>query len=718
MVREFTLVDGSGEEYSLTNEEHLLYNPSGLGFEYENTYRQVGHRFILANSVQKQSVISGTVHFSAPDAYYDYQEFIEFCGRDGLKMEYRLSEMPSRKIKCLTGTVYWSQINNGIYAGSYDFITGNYIFTECLFIVNNDTIVTEETELLQSFLYYAEFPPALRLFSINIPSVRSELYPVYCNGLPVRNWDMDDLSTTFKEEDKYASGVTYVGGNTNKIYFVVMLDALIGKNAKQWLIDNNTVFSYTLDAPISGVNTDYKFSPKLMYNPTVEFIGKKGNTKISSTGYIVYENSQGNIIEKNGNKINLEDTVIGQELNALVVNRDILNKSNTSRFLFVDSDLVSNENRNAWATGSSITYSGTTSASHRYSNLPVFYATAGRYRFTGKINILMSYNTQTVTAGYGISNAKASVRVVGATTSSIGYIPLLTDISSNNTEKVWHDVNSSGGSSLSGARIHYSFDEIINIGIDPEPYDPYDTTIAFTINVRPYPTKPDGSNWAYNIVGCHILEVSIEDLHVYNADTSQEVANISDLSFDGDSLEVSVYQADSQHYQRAVRLNKVEKTELTKFSSLETKVEFECLEPWGDPFTSFVEHGTSPDPVNSITFDTDCHALSPCDLYISGPCTNPTWTQTVNGVEVTTGGYTGTIAAGEQLLIRAKDGACGIYLINGSGNTDDVYKYSDFSKDRFVFIRYGENVITVTDGTDPATQIDCYIEGELYYESV
>lgn len=699
MVREFTLVDGSGEEYSLTNEEHLLYNPSGLGYEHENTYRQIGNRFILANSVPKQSVISGVVHFSAPDAYYDYQEFIEFCGRDNLKMEYRLSEMPSRRVKRLTGTVDWNDISNGNYAGTYNFINGDYKFIKKVIEFDSNTIVNIEQEFADGVAV---------LYSITISEVRNTSERTYCSGIPSTDINLDNDTL-----DLYYANATYLGGSDTKIYFSLHKDSLQGKTISQWLSDNSAKFSYTLKTQVEGTNTDYLFNPRLMYNPMVEFYGfDEGSHETEITnGSVTYENEYGETISIDGSTIILENAVTGEELISNIVETSFNNENENSRFVFVGTDLCTDTNRSNLSikdTGlHAVTYN-----SYVYTGTRILadYISSGTYLVSGTMNcnVILHYK------GYTTTRAEGKITM---TLSIIGAVPDSED------SYISHTLNNF-------TRDSRSF-------VFPNGAPSTDQTISFSILQAPFSARVTNLTDIYNTVKLGISvyavwsgtgsvgitykafqDLSISDFHITNVDIDYGNKNISDIGIKYNLFNSRISQADSQHYQRAVRLNKVEKTELTKFSSLETKVEFECLEPWGDPFTSFVEHGTSPDPVNSITFDTDCHALSPCDLYISGPCTNPTWTHTVNGVEVTTGGYTGTIAAGEQLLIRAKDGACGIYLINGSGNTDDVYKYSDFSKDRFVFIRYGENVITVTDGTDPTTQIDCYIEGELYYESV
>lgn len=692
MVREFTLVDGNGEEYSLTNEERLLFDPSGLGFERENTYRQVGNRFILANSVPVQSVIEGTVCFTPPDAYFNYQEFVEFCGRDGLKMEYRLGEMASRKTKRLTGNVIWTDFAGNQYAGMYNFITGDYLLTEKIIECDENTIINTESSFASGQAV---------LYSIDITERRNTADLTYCNGIPASNHAMTTLSVEF-------SNNTFTGGVHNKIYFSLHNDALQGKTIQQWFSEHDVKFSYRLYEPISGVNTTYVFNPKLMYNPMVSFASiNDNNLTVPSNGDVSYTDINQEAIYLEGNNLILENTELNQELDSLIIYREIQNKKTNGRFEFVGTGLISSTNYAALKVGdnTSIIITPTNSSQsfpfdtiYTYSSLPLGYVSSGPHfiHYAATIEIMCYYGSASGTASGSVNISAKPLFVKSDGNSSYSVIVEGTNVTSGFN----YDASGSKRISLSFYGT-LGFSSEVNSIIYPQ--------INTTVNISGLQQYLSAKIVSFKFTSCSLQT---------SGTIPTGPINVLDLTvFPGKSI-AQVSQADSQHYQRAVRLNKIEKTELTKTATLETEVEFECLEPWGDPFSANVEHGTSPDPVNSISINSDSHSLSPCDLYISGPCTNPTWSQTVNGVEVTTGGYTGTIASGEQLLIRAKDGACGIYLINGSGNTDDVYKYSDFSKDRFVYIRYGDNVITVTDGANATNQLDCYIEGDLYYESV
>lgn len=88
MVREFSLINEKGEEYSLMDIENycLLTEPSGLGISYDTEYEQLQHRFITNLRKIVQGSINGTLHFK----YYDnYKNFIDFTEKsEGLKILY------------------------------------------------------------------------------------------------------------------------------------------------------------------------------------------------------------------------------------------------------------------------------------------------------------------------------------------------------------------------------------------------------------------------------------------------------------------------------------------------------------------------------------------------------------------------------------------------------------------------------------------------------
>lgn len=310
-MREFALVDGDGEEYSLTVEDSFLHDPSGLGFDHSNTYRQVGPRFIKVNSAINQNIISGKVHFHPDDAYEEYQKFIEFSGRNGLTLKYRLKEIPARSINAKSQTVLWSELSSDIFEGTYDFKDGSYVFSKILIECDGtETVVDKGNGIygIQGITYN-----------------RDTTKLTYCNGLPPLNYDVDDYSFY------YGCG-TLLGGNSNEIVIAVTDDTLNGDTIREWLAANKPQFCYVLQTPVTGENTDFLFDPDLMYNPIIEGWRYFGTEKSRETVFVEYEDKDGNHVSKNGEKIELENTEFGQNLDSIIIGSNINNQSNSSYF--------------------------------------------------------------------------------------------------------------------------------------------------------------------------------------------------------------------------------------------------------------------------------------------------------------------------------------------------------------------------------------------------
>lgn len=119
-MRAFFLVDPNkpGDEYSLTMNTHFLYSPQGLGFEEDNTYRQIGGNFILANTKPKQSIIQGSIHFGGSTPYSRYRDFLAYCARPNIQLAYYTGEASSKEtqrivFKIHAGTGYTETAEGG-----------------------------------------------------------------------------------------------------------------------------------------------------------------------------------------------------------------------------------------------------------------------------------------------------------------------------------------------------------------------------------------------------------------------------------------------------------------------------------------------------------------------------------------------------------------------------------------------------------------------------
>jgi len=89
-VREFKLVNESGQEFSLMDIENycLLTDPSGLGYEYSAEYEQLGNTFISNLRKIQLEPIRGQVNFLKYDNYRKLVDFIEKS--ETLKFAYKV----------------------------------------------------------------------------------------------------------------------------------------------------------------------------------------------------------------------------------------------------------------------------------------------------------------------------------------------------------------------------------------------------------------------------------------------------------------------------------------------------------------------------------------------------------------------------------------------------------------------------------------------------
>lgn len=90
MVREFKLINEKGQEYSLMDIQNncLLTEPSGLGYEYLNEFEQLGNTFISNLRKIEQGQIDGIVNFLNYDNYKGLVDYIEQSEK--LKFSYKV----------------------------------------------------------------------------------------------------------------------------------------------------------------------------------------------------------------------------------------------------------------------------------------------------------------------------------------------------------------------------------------------------------------------------------------------------------------------------------------------------------------------------------------------------------------------------------------------------------------------------------------------------
>lgn len=87
-MRQFYLVNGKGNEYSLMDIEHWLYKPDNLGAKFNSKYEQIDGSFIRTSRISKPDDIKGKVVFTGEDKYQDYHDFIKFIAVEPLTLIY------------------------------------------------------------------------------------------------------------------------------------------------------------------------------------------------------------------------------------------------------------------------------------------------------------------------------------------------------------------------------------------------------------------------------------------------------------------------------------------------------------------------------------------------------------------------------------------------------------------------------------------------------
>ena len=119
-----------------------------------------------------------------------------------------------------------------------------------------------------------------------------------------------------------------------------------------------------------------------------------------------------------------------------------------------------------------------------------------------------------------------------------------------------------------------------------------------------------------------------------------------------------------------------------------------------------------------INLNNDASEDCPSVITIMGEITNPTWSLIVNNVTIQSGAITGTIAAGNKLIINSKDNSLeiGEYVAATNEFVANRYQDSDFTKQNFIYVPPGQSTLRVA-GT-VVDSIHALIEIEEIHETV
>lgn len=90
-MRQFYLVNKDGQRYQLINDfsKAFLWQPSGLGFGIDRSYKESDGFFFEMNKEVEQTAKSGTLVFFGPDPYPEYKAFMDYITHsEDLKLAY------------------------------------------------------------------------------------------------------------------------------------------------------------------------------------------------------------------------------------------------------------------------------------------------------------------------------------------------------------------------------------------------------------------------------------------------------------------------------------------------------------------------------------------------------------------------------------------------------------------------------------------------------
>lgn len=193
-----------------------------------------------------------------------------------------------------------------------------------------------------------------------------------------------------------------------------------------------------------------------------------------------------------------------------------------------------------------------------------------------------------------------------------------------------------------------------------------------------------------------------------------------------------IYDPYGVEYTLPVRVQKIDKTEiLTGHVGLACQVVFAPLEPYyvkkyeindgsiadGKVYNYSYDYTYTNTVAQTVVFDVDSHLDSPTQIIIYGPVENPRWTHYVNNRLTASGQVNVNIPSGHKLIVDCTQVPFSIVEIENDGTfVANRYQQSDFSTDRFIFLQFGQNRISVAqDGVDTVVLA---VEARISYETV
>jgi len=118
-MREFYLLNGKGNRYSLMDVKHWLHDPSNLGANFSSKYEQVGANFIRTKRIPSPDDPSGEILFTGENKYQDYSDFIRFVSIEPLTLIYVSSDEYRASVDLVS--IDKSEIKEGTLACTINF---------------------------------------------------------------------------------------------------------------------------------------------------------------------------------------------------------------------------------------------------------------------------------------------------------------------------------------------------------------------------------------------------------------------------------------------------------------------------------------------------------------------------------------------------------------------------------------------------------------------
>lgn len=162
-------------------------------------------------------------------------------------------------------------------------------------------------------------------------------------------------------------------------------------------------------------------------------------------------------------------------------------------------------------------------------------------------------------------------------------------------------------------------------------------------------------------------------------------------------------------YYRSCRVKDLKKGDISSTTHrLHCNVDFLCFSQWYEPvivensLPELDENSLFPltfpftfedRNINEIVIQNNSAERAPCKIAIAGACSNPRWELRTNGVLVADGKVGISLLSGEWLIVDANVESMRI-VKSVNGVETDVYQYSDFSTDRFIYAPSGKSVLS------------------------